>query len=57
MLVLSRKVKEAILIGNEVQITVEEVRGGRVKLGITAPRHVTVTRPEAKRPQPKGVPQ
>lgn len=48
MLVLSRRVKEAVVINNEVVVTVEEVRGGRVKLGISAPEHVSIRRPDAK---------
>jgi carbon storage regulator len=38
MLVLSRKPAEAILIGNDIKITVLEVRGQRVRLGIAARR-------------------
>jgi carbon storage regulator len=46
MLVLSRKQGEGIRIGNEIEVTVLEVRGGRVKLGLRAPRSVPVHRDE-----------
>ncbi len=48
MLVLTRKVNETIIIGDigEIEVTVVEVRGDQVRLGITAPRHVTVDRSE-----------
>lgn len=46
MLVLTRKTNESIIIGNDVQITVLEVRGEQVRLGILAPRNVPVHRYE-----------
>jgi carbon storage regulator len=46
MLVLSRKHGEAILIGNDITVTVLEVRGDRVKLGFSAPREVPIHRAE-----------
>ncbi len=46
MLVLTRKLGEAIQIGEEVTIEVLEVHGNRVRLGITAPGHVGVHRAE-----------
>ena len=46
MLVLSRKPREAILVGDNVWITVLEVRGSVVRLGIEAPREVPVLRGE-----------
>jgi len=46
MLVLTRKVNESIMIGDEVKITVVEVKGDQVKLGITAPRNIAVHREE-----------
>ena len=53
MLVLTRKKNESILIDGEISISVIEVRGNRVKLGITAPDHVRVVRTEiAERPEP-----
>ena len=44
MLVLSRKAKETIHIGDDITITV--VRGYKVRIGIDAPRHVAVVRGE-----------
>lgn len=46
MLVLTRKLGEAIQIADDVTIEVLEVRGGRVRLGITAPSDVRVHRAE-----------
>jgi carbon storage regulator len=46
MLVLSRKHGEEILIGDDVVITIVSVKGGDVRLGITAPRNVPVYRRE-----------
>ena len=46
MLVLSRKKSESIVINNNVVITVVEVRGDKVRLGIQAPREVPVHRKE-----------
>ncbi len=46
MLVLSRKPNESIIIGDNIEIKVVEVRGEQVKLGITAPREVPVHRKE-----------
>lgn len=46
MLVLSRKPNESIIIGDNVEIKVVEVRGEQVKLGITAPRDIPVHRKE-----------
>lgn len=46
MLVLSRKKNESIVINNDVTITVVEIRGDKVRLGIVAPKDVTVHRQE-----------
>lgn len=46
MLVLTRKPDQSIMVGNEIEITVLEVRGEQVRLGIRAPRTVTVHRKE-----------
>lgn len=46
MLVLSRKKNESIVINNNIKITIVEVRGDKVRLGIDAPRHVPVHRNE-----------
>ncbi len=46
MLVLSRQRDETIMIGDDVEITVVDIRGDKVRLGIAAPRHVQVHRKE-----------
>ncbi len=46
MLVLSRTRDETIMIGDDIQITVVDVRGDKVRLGITAPSHIPVHRKE-----------
>jgi carbon storage regulator len=46
MLVLSRQRDETIMIGDEVEITVVDIRGDKVRLGITAPRQIQVHRKE-----------
>lgn len=46
MLVLSRQRDETIMIGDDVEITVVDIRGDKVRLGITAPTHVAVHRKE-----------
>ena len=46
MLVLTRKVKEAIVIAGKVRVVVAEVKGEKVRLGVEAPRNVTVDREE-----------
>ena len=46
MLVLTRKVGEAIMVSEDIRITVLEVRGEKVRLGIAAPEDVIVDRQE-----------
>jgi carbon storage regulator len=46
LLVLTRHVHQSIVIGHDVVVTVLEVRGDQVRLGITAPRDVQVHREE-----------
>jgi carbon storage regulator len=46
MLVLSRKIGEAIMVGDNIRITVVDIRGGKVRLGIAAPEDVIVDRQE-----------
>ena len=52
MLVLSRKISESILIGNDIEIVVTQIAGGKVKLGINAPAHVRILRGELSRTSP-----
>lgn len=46
MLVLSRKKNESIVINNDIVITIVEIRGDKVRLGIVAPKDVPVHRQE-----------
>ena len=46
MLVLTRRANQSIVIGSDVTVTVLEIRGDQIRLGITAPRDVTVHREE-----------
>lgn len=46
MLILSRKVNESIIIGDQIILSVVDIKGDQVKLGIQAPRHVKVYRQE-----------
>ena len=46
MLVLSRQKDESIIIGDDVEVTIVDVRGDKVRLGITAPKEIPVHRRE-----------
>ncbi|MGG3841789.1 carbon storage regulator CsrA [Anoxybacillus kestanbolensis] len=46
MLVLTRKLKEAIQIGDDIEVVVLAIDGDQVKLGIRAPKHIDVHRKE-----------
>ena len=46
MLVLSRRTNESIVINNDITVTVVEIRGDKVRLGIVAPREIPVHRQE-----------
>lgn len=46
MLVLTRKAEEGIIIGDDVKITIIEIKGGSIRIGIDAPRHMKVHRQE-----------
>lgn len=59
MLVLTRKVNESLVIGEDVVITVVDIKGDKVRLGIEAPKEIPVARSEiagnatASREKPK----
>jgi carbon storage regulator len=46
MLVLARRLNESIMIGDEIEVVVIDIKGDQVKLGIRAPKRVTVHRKE-----------
>ena len=46
MLVLTRQINETIMIGDDIEITIVDVRGDKVRVGIRAPRSVAVHRQE-----------
>ena len=46
MLALSRKKNEALVINNNIEVTVLEIKGDQVKIGITAPKEIPVYRKE-----------
>lgn len=46
MLILTRRVGESLMIGNEVAVTILGVKGNQVRIGVRAPKHVSVHREE-----------
>ena len=46
MLVLARRLNESIMIGDDIEVVIIDIKGDQVKLGIKAPRKVTVHRKE-----------
>ena len=46
MLVITRKADESLLIADNIEVTVLEISGDRVKLGVSAPRDITIIRYE-----------
>lgn len=46
MLVLTRTVGEELVIGDNIRVRVSEIRGGRIKLAIDAPKHISIKRQE-----------
>lgn len=46
MLILTRRVGETVMIGDDVAVTVLRVKGNQVRIGVNAPKHVSVQREE-----------
>ena len=46
MLILTRRVGETIIVGDDIVVTVLSIKGNQVRIGITAPKNVTVHREE-----------
>jgi carbon storage regulator CsrA len=49
MLILTRRVGESLMIGDEIKVTVLDVKGNQIRLGVQAPKTVTVHREEIYR--------
>ena len=49
MLVLARKINESLMIGDQIEVSIIDVRGEQVKIGIKAPPHIKVYRQEVYR--------
>lgn len=54
MLVLQREKGQAIVIGHSIEITILEIRGNRVVLGVSAPRNIRVERGEKRSSEMEG---
>ena len=48
MLVLGRKTDESLIVGSDIVITILGIEGDRVKVGINAPKHITILRSEVR---------
>lgn len=46
MLILTRKVNETLMVGDDVSVTVLGIKGGQIRIGINAPRDISVHRQE-----------
>lgn len=46
MLALARKVNQSIVIGNDIEVTILEIKGDQIKIGINAPKNVPIYRKE-----------
>ena len=53
LMVLSRKVSQSILVGDNIRITVTRITGGQVGIGIAAPRELEIDRAEVRQAKTK----
>lgn len=53
MLALSRKANQTITIGENIHITIVEIKGNQVKIGISAPRNIPIVRDDAVKKSPR----
>lgn len=53
MLVLTRMIGQKLLIGDDIEVCVVEIKGNQVRLGVAAPKHVRIMRPDAVLQHPK----
>lgn len=56
MLILTRRVGETILIGDNIKMTVLNVKGNQVRIGVTAPKDMAVDREEIRERKDAGLP-
>jgi carbon storage regulator len=56
MLVLSRRIDESLKLGDDITITVLEINGNQVRLGISAPRTISINRQEVQDRIDRGEP-
>jgi carbon storage regulator len=54
MLILTRRLTETLVIGDSVTVTVLDIKGGRVRIGVNAPREIPVKREEIFQKAPTG---
>lgn len=58
MLILSRKIGEALKIGDNIEIRILDINGGQIRIGIDAPKHINVVRSELlDRPRKTAAPE
>lgn len=55
MLILSRRVGETIMIGEDIQVTILNLHGGQVRVGVAAPLHIVVDRAEIAQRKAQGL--
>lgn len=46
MLIITRKIGESLIIGDDIEITISKIQDGNVKIGIQAPRNISILRKE-----------